>query len=385
MKNERRQLLGAATGALALAAMPGLRAQPAAGGLKLGAVLSMSGPGAAFGIPMRDALQVTLAEINKAGGVRGQPVEIVFHDDRTDPAEAGRRVTQLITSDRVAAVIGPGTGGNALAVGPVMQRLRVPLLSPAGTIAVTDKKNAFFGWVFRTTPSDAENIKAILSYAAGRGARKLGIFYQEDAYGKTGVDVAQQLAQPLALDIRGTVSAPFTATDLSSQAIKLREAGVEAVFMQVTVAALGVAFLKAARQVGLNVPVYANSGLAQRSFAEAAGSVAEGLRVLSIGNLAFQPSPGEKKLAELLLAAGKQPQGWAELVITNGLNTAVAAARSLPGEITGEAMRDAVEKLCGIDSYMRGKGCFGAGQHDGWGADSLVVTELVGGKLRTLD
>lgn len=377
----RRAALGTCL-ALAIAA-PALAQQAANAPIKIGALLSMSGPAAVFGIPERDAITVALEDLNKQGGVNGRPVQVIFYDDRTDAAEAGRGVTQLVSRDGVVAIIGAGTGGNVLAAGPIAERLKVPLLAPVGTIAATDRKNSFFPWVFRVAATDAVNIRVILGDAAKDGAKRIGVFYQEDAYGKTGVDVAEQHSKTLGQEIVATAAAAYTATDLTAQAIKLREAKAQAIFMQVSVASLGAGFVKAARQVGLNVPIYASSGLAQKSFVDASGAGAEGLRVLSIGNLVYDPSPGEKRLSDLLRAAGKTPQGWGELVGTNGLVTAITAAKTIKGEINGQSMRDAVESLCGYESYARGKACYTKDDHDGWKADSLVITEIVNGTLRT--
>src|SRR5438128_2721311 len=135
------------TGALALTTAAAViwptwgfsQAKPA---VKVGAVLSMSGAAAVFGIPERDMLNALIKEYG--GSMDGRKVDFVFCDDKTNPTEAARCVTQLINDEKVVAIVGPGTGGGILAAGPVAQRLQVPLLGPAGTVAITDKNNAFF-------------------------------------------------------------------------------------------------------------------------------------------------------------------------------------------------------------------------------------------------
>ena len=382
----RRDVLAASLPGIAwAAAAPAPARAQAKSPLKLGAVLSVSGPVAVFGIPERDAIMVATEKLNADGGVNGRRIEIVLVDEKSNPTDAARGVTQAAADDKVVAIIGPSSGSGILAAGPVAQRFRVPLLGPAGTIAITDKANAFWPWVFRVAPSDRIDVKVILADMAKGGFKKIGVMYQEDAYGKTGLDYARQLSGSLGLQVVESASAVYTATDLSAQATRLRNAGVEAVFLQISIASLGVAFVRAAQQVGLTGPAYANAGLAQRSFAEKAGPQANGLRVLSIGNIAFDPSPEEAELASLLHKAGKEPQGWGELVGTNGLMTAVAAARSLENApITGASMRDAIETLCGFPTFSRGKPCFSKENHDGWGEDSLIITEVRNGQLRTL-
>ena len=182
-----------------------------------------------------------------------------------------------------------------------------------------------------------------------------------------------------------TASSPYTATDLTAQATKLRNAGAQAVFLQVSIAALGASFVKAAHQVGLDVPTYANAGLAQRSFAESVGPELNGLRVLSIGNLPYDPTAGEAELAKMLEAAGKKPQGWGELTGVNALMAALGAIDAQKGkDITGQSMRDTLETLCDFDKFSRGKVCYSAKDHDGWHEDSLVVTEVHDKQLRTI-
>jgi branched-chain amino acid transport system substrate-binding protein len=351
--------------------------------VKIGVVLSLSGPAAVFGLPERNAITAIEKEMAAAGGEKGKPFELVFFDDKTNPTEAARGVTQLINDEKVVAIIGPGTGGNILAAGPIAERLKVPLLAPAGTVAITDKANNFYPWIFRVAINDMVGVQTLLEDAVKGGAKKIGVIYQEDAYGKFGNDFAQKLSSQLGFAVVESVSAPYTATDLAPQATRLRNANVDAVFMQLSISSLGAAFLKAANDVGLKVPFYANSGLAQKSFIDAAGPLGEGVHVLSIGNLAYDPTPPEQKLAALLKKNGNEPQGWGEIIGGNGLMAVAAALKTINGPVTGEKMRDTIEGLCGFETYSMGKGCFSKDNHDGWRADALVVTTIHGGQFRS--
>jgi branched-chain amino acid transport system substrate-binding protein len=373
----RRELLGFLLLPLALLLAPAAQADEP---VKIGVVLSLSGPAAVFGLPERNAITAIQRE---GAGAGGKPFELVFFDDKTNPTEAARGVTQLINDEKVVAIIGPGTGGNILAAGPIAERLKVPLLGPAGTVAITDKANNFFPWIFRVAPNDMVGVQTLLAGAAKNGAKRIGVIYQEDAYGKFGNEFAQKIASSLGFSVVESVSAPYTATDLTPQATRLRNANVDAVFMQLSISSLGAAFLKAANDVGLKVPFYANSGLAQKSFIDAAGPLGEGVRVLSIGNLPYDPTPPEQKLAALLKKNGSEPQGWGEIIGGNGLMAVLAALKKVDGPVNGEKMRDAIEGLCGFETYSMGKGCFSKDNHDGWGDDALMVTTIRSGQFRS--
>lgn len=367
--------------AAACALLPQLGHAQGKPAVKIGAVLSMSGPAAVFGIPERDSLNALIKEYG--GMMDGRKVDFVFCDDKTNPTEAARCVTQLINDEKVVAIIGPGTGGGILAAGPVAQRLSVPLLGPAGTVAITDKNNAFYPWVFRIAPNDTAGMESLWKQIVRNGAKKVAIVYQEDAYGKFGAEFAQKLSKDLGFTIVETAGVPYTATDLTSQVTKFRNAGAEAIFMQLSVTSLGASFLKAVNEVGFKVPLYANSGLAQRGFIDAAGPLGEGVRVLSIGNIPYDPTPTEQKLNAILAKSGFKPNGWGEILAANGFMTIKAALNQITGPVTGEKMRDTIETLCGFETITMGKGCFSKDNHDGWAADATILTTIRGGQFRS--
>lgn len=349
--------------------------------VKVGVVLSLSGPAAVFGLPERDSVNALHKEFG--GSVDGRRMDLVFCDDKTNPTEAARCVTQLINDEKVVAILGPGTGGNILAAGPIADRLKVPLLGPAGTVAITDAANSFHPWVFRVAINDRVGVDTLLRQAVKNGARKIGVIYQEDAYGKFGSDYAQKLSKELGFTVAETLGAPYTATDLTPHVTKLRNAGVDAVFMQLSVSSLGASFLKAVNEVGLKVPLYGNSGLAQKSFIDAAGPLGEGVHVLSIGNLPYDPTPPEQKLVAILAKSGFKPQGWGEIVAANGYMAIAGALRKLSGPVTGQQMRDTIETLCDFETVSMGRACFSKDNHDGWGNDALVLTTIRGGQFRS--
>jgi len=64
--------------------------------IRVGLLLSLSGPAASFGIPERDAIQILTKRINEQGGVNGHSIELVVYDDETNPTQAARGVRQLV-------------------------------------------------------------------------------------------------------------------------------------------------------------------------------------------------------------------------------------------------------------------------------------------------
>jgi branched-chain amino acid transport system substrate-binding protein len=368
---------------LAGALLPGAAYAQAKDPLRIGLLLSVSGAGAAYGIPERDAVQVVANDINAKGGVNGRKIELFVYDEATNPTESARGIVELIQRDKVVAVIGSSMGSGTLAAGPNAARFEVPIMAPNGTISVTAKQHAFYPWVFRNMTNDTINTKAMFEKATAGGAKKLAIFHQEDAYGKETADYIQSMAKEKGVDVVAVASAPLRAIDVVAQATRLRNANPDVVIMQVAPVGLASGFLRAAKQVGLTTPIWGPMALGYQAFLDNAKEAAEGVRLVLIANW-DEPTPALKELGDMMRKAGKKPEGFAELLTTNGLFPIIEAAKKIDGPLTGAKMREQIEKLCGVKTYSQGKVCYSADNHDGWGPDLLLTVEVKDGKFKTI-
>jgi urea transport system substrate-binding protein len=96
--------------------------------IKIGAVLPFSGGVELYGGQAKLGIDLAVEEINAAGGILGRPVEVIYEDDKTDPAAASEATRKLIEHDGVLAVVGPITSRNLHAIVPAVERLKTPLL-----------------------------------------------------------------------------------------------------------------------------------------------------------------------------------------------------------------------------------------------------------------
>ena len=369
--------------AAAAAMLPQFAHAQAKDPLRIGLLLSVSGAGAAYGIPERDAVQVVTDDINAKGGVNGRKIELFVYDEATNPTESARGIVELIQRDKVVAVIGSSMGSGTLAAGPNAARFEVPILAPNGTISVTSKQHAFYPWVFRTMTNDTLNTKVMFDKATAGGAKKLAIFHQEDAYGKETADYIQSMAKEKGIEVVAVASAPLRAIDVVAQATRLRNANPDVVIMQVAPVGLASGFLRAAKQVGLETPIWGPMALGYQAFLDNAKEAAEGVRLVLIANW-DEPTPALKELGDMMRKAGKKPEGFAELLTTNGLFPIIEAAKKIDGPLTGTKMREQLEKLCDVKTYSQGKLCYSSDNHDGWGPDLLLTVEVKNNKFKTI-
>ena len=119
--------------------------------IKVGAVLSVTGPASFLGDPEKRTLELYVDEINAKGGVNGQKLQLVVYDDGADANAARTFATRLIEEDKVVAMVGGTTTGATLAMMPLFEEAQIPLISLAGAIQIIEPVRK---WVFKTPHTD---------------------------------------------------------------------------------------------------------------------------------------------------------------------------------------------------------------------------------------
>src|SRR5713226_4288656 len=118
-----RRLWLFATAALALVLCAGAAAAQAP--IKIGEINSFSGIGAPFTGPYRAAIDMAVDEVNAKGGVLGRKVEVMFRDDKGQPAEAVKHAQELVASEKVHLISGTFLSNVGLAVSDWARQNRV--------------------------------------------------------------------------------------------------------------------------------------------------------------------------------------------------------------------------------------------------------------------
>ena len=103
--------------------------------IKVGAVLPFSGGVELYGRQAKLGLDLAAKEINAGGGILGRPVELIYEDDKTDPAVAVAATQKLVERDGVLAVVGPITSRNLDAMAPAIESVKTRSSMPPTTKA----------------------------------------------------------------------------------------------------------------------------------------------------------------------------------------------------------------------------------------------------------
>ncbi len=276
---------------------------------KLGAALPLTGDGAVYGSNARMAIDLAVEEANKAGGINGRPIVVVYENTRMTPSEAVSAVTKLSTVDRVPVVIGPMASSEVQAVLPVCDRHGTVIVSPSATDhGLTGKSPNFF----RTIASDVYEGQVTASFAYERmGYRHIAIIYVESA-GPFGVAEEFRMAfKGLGGTVTGIEKASQGATDLRSQLTRISASRPDAMFFAGFATETGV-FLKQRHELAVTLPVLAHQTAEAPEVREIAGSAAEGV-VFASGTL--DPATGGRSVqafnAAFRARYGKDPENYA--------------------------------------------------------------------------
>ena len=352
------------------------------GPIKIGAILSLTGPYAALGASEKNSLEMEQKRINDAGGINGRQIQILIEDDGTDEAKAVAAATKLIEQDKVAAILGATGTGESMAVRTVIDRSGVPEISMAGGNAITGK---FDPLVFQTPWTNAIIVPYVLKKIAADGHTKIAVISDDGGYGKDGLAIITTDAPAAGLTIVSNQTFKTGDTDFAAQLTNIKNSGADAVLLY-TAGAEGAAIVKQADALGLKLPWYGGSGQARVQFIQGAGPASEGF-IFGTGKSLLPSNWGT---------------GTAEANLVNDFATRYKAAyNAAPDIFAGHAfdalliltdtlkrgggstdpaqLRDAIEKTSGLVGFA-GTFTFSPTDHNGLTSDDLALYKIQNGQ-----
>lgn len=134
----------------------------AQGTLKVGVVVSATGPAASLGIPERNTFLLLQDLLDRTGGVAGRKVEFVILDDASDTTQAVRN-TRRLAEEGVVAVVGTTTTPASLGMIPVVAEAKMPMISLAASKDIIYPVDAQRFWVFKTPQTEELMARAIVA------------------------------------------------------------------------------------------------------------------------------------------------------------------------------------------------------------------------------
>jgi branched-chain amino acid transport system substrate-binding protein len=355
---------------------PVLAAEP----VRIGAVLSVTGPASFLGEPERNTLLMLQDQLNAKGGILGRPVEVVVYDDESDVNKAVLAADKLLKKDRVSALIGASISGNTLAIMDKAAKAQVPLVSLSAAEKIVRPVNP---WVFKTPQSDRHAVARILDHARKQGYRRLAVLTVSDGYGQAGREVLKDDIPAGGFELVADEVYGPRDTDMTPQLTKLKGLSPDAIICWGTNPGPAVV-AKNRVQLGMATPLYMSHGVASKKFIELAGEAAEGL-VLPAGTITVADRlPDAHPQKALLLAYIKDYQARFNAPVSpfggygwDGLMLVVKAIEMGKSDKPAD-IRDNLEKITGFVG-ITGVFRFTRQDHLGLDASSFEIVRIAKG------
>lgn len=242
-------------------------------GATLGVLTPLTGDGAVYGVATKKGVDLAADEINAAGGVRGKPLKIVYEDDRMSPTDGVSAFQRLIATQKPSAVIGPFGSSVVLAVAPIANSARVPILSASATAdSIADAGD----FVFRITPPNSRQGADDAAYSWTKlGARRAMVIFQNNEYGLTLRDAFVRKFRELGGEVVAQEGFDLGATDYRAALGKARSLKPDVIFFPLH-SQESTLLLRQAREQGVPAKFISADGAMTSELIEGAGPAAEG-------------------------------------------------------------------------------------------------------------
>ena len=333
-----RRQLSILAGAASFTGLSSVRAQSSK--IILGQSAAFTGPAAQLGIQFHQGAKIWFDQVNARGGVDGRSIEIKMMDDGYEPDRCAENTRKLIDQD-VFALFGYIGTPTSLAALPLTLKEQVPFIAPfTGAMAL---REPFHRNVFHLRASYNDETALIVKQLTNLGLKKIAVFYQNDAYGKAGLDGATLALNALKLKPVAQATVERNSVDVAAAVKTLMAAGPDAV-IQVSAYKSCAAFIREARKAGFGGTFFNVSFVGTQALSDELGKEAAGVVVSQV-----VPSPYSstraitREFAEAVKKAGggananfSSLEGYlAARVVTEGLNRAGGKGATREGLVRG--------------------------------------------------
>ncbi len=244
--------------------------------IKIGAVLSVTGPASFLGDPEKKTLEMYVADINAKGGVNGQKINLIIYDDAGNPNQARTFGTRLIEQDGVDALLAGSTTATSMAIIPLAEEAKIPFINFAGAVQAVFPAKPY---IFKTPHTDLMACEKIFEDLKKRGLTKIAMISGKDAFGASMQQQCMTVNAKYGIDVLHQETYGPGDTDMTPQLTNIKgTAGIQAVvnpgFGQ------GPAIVtRNYKQLDIKVPLYQSHGVGSKQFIDLAGAAADGVRL----------------------------------------------------------------------------------------------------------
>ena len=253
----------------------------------VGQFAAQTGPAAELGKRMQLGMLAHFTAVNAAGGINGRTIRLVSRDDGYEPEKAAAAVKALIEEDKVFALVGSVGTPTTLAAVPAINAVGIPLIGPfTGAQALREPLNRN---IFHVRASYFDETERIVQHLSTLGIKKIAVFYQNDSYGKAGLEGVTRALTKRSLKPAAAVTVERNSVDVTAAWAELAKAAPEAV-VQISAYKSCAALIKLARSKGYGGQFFNVSFVGSTALSAELGDAGAGVTISQVVPFPYTPS-----------------------------------------------------------------------------------------------
>jgi branched-chain amino acid transport system substrate-binding protein len=280
---QRRTLIRSVAAGAASLALP---AWTQSRSIVLGQSAAFTGPAAQLGIQMNAGAKIFFDSLNATGGVNGQPVELRTMDDGYEPDRCKANTERFIKDDVFGLLAYVGTP-TCVAALPLVNEAKIPFFGPFTGAEVL--REPFNKSVFHVRASYYDETELIVKQLTALNLNKIAVFYQNDAYGKAGLEGTLRALKRRGLEPAATGTVERNTVDVAKAVAAIVPATPNAV-VQISAYKSCAAFIREARKAGFGGTIFNVSFVGTQALADELGPQGNGIMVSQVMPFPYAPT-----------------------------------------------------------------------------------------------
>ena len=280
---KRRTLITRIAAGAACLALPAWAQQR---GIVIGQSAAFTGPAAQLGIQMNAGAKIYFDALNANGGVNGQPVDLRTLDDGYEPDRCKANTEKFIKDDVFGLLAYVGTPTCAAAL-PLVNEAKIPFFGPFTGAEIL--RDPFSKSVFHLRASYYDETELIVKQLTSLGLNKIAVFYQNDAYGKAGLEGTVRALKRRNLVPAAQSTVERNTVDVAKAIADILPSEPNAV-VQISAYKSCAAFIRAARKAGFGGTLFNVSFVGTQALADELGPQGNGIMVSQVMPFPYSPT-----------------------------------------------------------------------------------------------
>ncbi len=353
--------------------------------IKIGVTEPLTGPVAASGNYVTNGAKIAESFLNASGGIKGNKVQLIIEDNKSNPKEAVATAEKLIVRDKVPVMMGAWSSTYTLAVMPKLMEYGVPMVvetSSSGKITTSGNP-----WIFRISPTSEMEAMAFGNKMDQFGIKKADFLVVNNDWGLGAAKQFSEMLKSKGIEVGVIESMDAGAQDVSAQLAKIKASGGDTLFVTTGVEQLTLV-LKQAKEQRLSSQIITTGGSqSPDQLIEQAGSAAEGTYHILFFAPWFPQSAPNPDVAQKFVDEWKA-RGYEFAGLTEGFRgydgiMTIAAGIEAAKSTDSDAIRKALwgVKVTGVNGNISFIKQGPAGKESGQNVPNVYIVTIKDGKV----